>query len=46
VIPFEEPVELVRAGEFQESALVEVGADHRLADSAPMEALARAVEAR
>ncbi len=46
VLPFKQSLELVRAVEFQESALVEVGADHRLADSAPMEALARAVEAR
>jgi hypothetical protein len=46
VIPFEESVELVRASGLPESAVVEVGSDHRLADPEPLEALARAVEAR
>jgi len=44
VIPFEESLELVRASGLLESALVEVGTDHRLADLEPLEALARAVE--
>ena len=45
VIPFEESLELVRASGLQDSALVEVGSDHRLADTVPLEALARAIEA-
>jgi hypothetical protein len=44
VIPFEESLELVRASGLPESALVEVGTDHRLAEPEPLEALARAVE--
>jgi len=46
VIPFGESLELARASGLLESALVEVGTDHRLANSEPLEALARAVEAR
>lgn len=46
VIPFEASLELVRASGLPDGALVEVGMDHRLADPAPLEALARAVEAR
>lgn len=46
VIPFEESVELVRASGLEDSALVEVGTDHRLADPEPLEAMTRAVEAR
>ena len=46
VIPFEESLELVRASGLPESALVEVGSDHRLADPEPLAALARAVGGR
>ena len=46
VIPFEESLELVRASGLPESALVEVGSDHRLADPEPLAALAKAVEGR
>jgi hypothetical protein len=46
VIPFEESVELVRASGLEDSALLEVGTDHRLADPEPLEAMTRAVEAR
>ena len=46
VIPFEESLELVRVSGLPESALVEVGTDHRLADPQPLEWLARAVEGR
>jgi hypothetical protein len=35
---------LVRASGLPDSALVEVGTDHRLADPEPLMALARAVE--
>lgn len=44
VIPFEESLELVRASGLPDSALVEVGSDHRLADPQPLRALAKAVE--
>lgn len=44
VIPFEESLDLVRASGLPESALVEVGSDHRLADPEPLAALTRAVE--
>ena len=46
VILFEESLELVRASGLPDGVLVEVGTDHRLADLEPLEALARAVEAR
>ena len=46
VVPFEESLELVRASGLPDGALVEVGTDHRLAEPEPLEALARAVEAR
>jgi hypothetical protein len=46
VILFEESLELVRASGLPDGVLVEVGTDHRLAELAPLEALARAVEAR
>lgn len=36
VIPFEESVELVRKSGLPESALIEVGSDHRLADPEPL----------
>ena len=44
VIPFEQSLELVRSSGLPDSALVEVGTDHRLAEPEPLEALARAVE--
>ena len=44
VIPFEESLELVRASGLPDSALMEVGFDHRLAAPEPLRALARAVE--
>jgi alpha-beta hydrolase superfamily lysophospholipase len=44
VIPFEESLELVRASGLPESALVEVGSDHRLAEPEPLAALGKAVE--
>ena len=44
VIPFEESLELVRTSGLPDSALVEVGSDHRLAEPEPLRALARAVE--
>ncbi len=37
---------VVRASGLPDGALVEVGTDHRLADPEPLEALARAVDAR
>ena len=46
VILFEESLELVRASGLPDGVLVEVGTDHRLAYLEPLEALARAVEAR
>jgi hypothetical protein len=46
VIPFQASLELVRASGLLDGALVEVGTDHRLAEPEPLEALARAVEAR
>ena len=44
VIPVEESLELVRTSGLPDSALVEVGSDHRLAEPEPLRALARAVE--
>jgi pimeloyl-ACP methyl ester carboxylesterase len=46
VVPFEDSVELLSLSGLPESALVEVGQDHRLADPEPLEALLRAVEER
>jgi hypothetical protein len=43
-IPFSESEELVRVSGLPESALIEVGHDHRLADAAPLEAMLRACE--
>lgn len=44
VIPFVESEELVRNSGLPASALNEVGTDHRLADSKPLEAMLRACE--
>jgi alpha-beta hydrolase superfamily lysophospholipase len=46
VVPFEDSVELLSKSGLPDSALIEVGQDHRLADPEPMEALLRAVEGR
>ncbi len=46
VVPFGDSVELLSKSGLPESALIEVGQDHRLADPEPLEALLRAVEAR
>jgi hypothetical protein len=45
VVPFAHSEELVRASGLPASALVEVGTDHRLADSEPLAAMLRACEA-
>jgi hypothetical protein len=42
VIPFAESEELVRNSGLPSSALIEVGVDHRLADTGPLEAMLRA----
>lgn len=44
VVPFSDSVELVRNSPLDESALVVVGNDHRLADPEPLEAMLRACE--
>jgi hypothetical protein len=44
VVPFADSLELVRASGLAPSALMEVGTDHRLADSEPLEAMLRACE--
>jgi alpha-beta hydrolase superfamily lysophospholipase len=46
VVPFEDSVELLSKSGLPETALIEVGQDHRLADLEPLEALLKAVEAR
>jgi alpha-beta hydrolase superfamily lysophospholipase len=46
VVPFQDSVELLSKSGLPETALIEVGQDHRLADPEPLEALLRAVEAR
>ena len=46
VVPFQDSVELLTKSGLPESALIEVGQDHRLADPEPLEALLRAVEGR
>jgi alpha-beta hydrolase superfamily lysophospholipase len=45
VVPFSDSVELISMSHLPETALIEVGQDHRLADTEPLEALMRAVEA-
>jgi alpha-beta hydrolase superfamily lysophospholipase len=46
VVPFGDSLDLISNSSLPESALIEVGQDHRLADPEPLEALLRAVEAR
>jgi hypothetical protein len=46
VVPFADSVALISMSGLPESALIEVGQDHRLADPKPLEALLRAVEER
>jgi hypothetical protein len=46
VVPFGDSVELLSKSGLPETALIEVGQDHRLADPEPLEALRRAVEGR
>ncbi len=46
VVPFADSVELISMSGLPETALIEVGRDHRLADPEPLEALLRAVEGR
>ncbi len=46
VVPFGNSVELLSKSGLPESALIEIGQDHRLADPEPLEALLRAVEGR
>lgn len=46
VVPFADSRELVRNSGLDESALVVVGNDHRLADPEPLEAMLRACEGR
>ena len=44
VVPFADSIELLSKSGLPESALIDVGRDHRLADPEPLEALLRAVE--
>jgi hypothetical protein len=44
VVPFGDLVELLSKSGLPQSALIEVGRDHRLVDPEPLEALLRAVE--
>jgi alpha-beta hydrolase superfamily lysophospholipase len=46
VVPFADSLELLSKSGLPESALIEVGQDHRLADPQTLEALLRAVEGR
>ena len=46
VVPFSDSVELRKNSRLPDTALIEVGRDHRLADPEPLEALLRAVERR
>jgi len=46
VVPFVDSVELISMSHLPETALIEVGKDHRLADLEPLEALLWAVEGR
>ena len=44
VVPFEDSLELLSYSGRSDSALIEIGSDHRLADPEPLAALLRAVE--
>ena len=44
VVPFQDSLDLLANSGLPETALIEVGRDHRLADPEPLEALLRAVE--
>jgi len=46
VVPFEDSLEWVSKSGLPESALIEVGQDHRLATPEPLQVLLRAMEAR
>jgi hypothetical protein len=46
VVPFQDSVELLSKSGLPETALIEVGLDHRLADPEPLEALLWVVEGR
>lgn len=46
VVPFQDSVDLISLSGLADSALIEVGQDHRLADPETLEALLRAVEGR
>ena len=46
VVPFQDSVEFISESGLPETALGDVGRDHRLADPEPLEALVRAVEGR
>ena len=44
MVPFSDSEELVRTSGLPDTALVEVGSDHRLADPEPLAAMLRACE--
>jgi len=46
VVPFADSVEIVANSRLPETALIEVGQDHRLTDPEPLASLLRAVEGR
>ena len=46
VVPFQDSLDLISKSGLPETALIDVGQDHRLADPEPLEALLRAVERR
>ncbi len=46
VVPFGDSLDLISKSGLTESALIEIGQDHRLADPEPLKALLRAVEGR
>jgi hypothetical protein len=46
VVPFQDSLDLISESGLPETALIEVGRDHRLADPEPLEALLRAVEGK
>jgi hypothetical protein len=46
VVPFRDSLDLISESGLPNTALIEVGRDHRLADPEPLEGLVRAVESR